>query len=51
MSGDWEADKAVARAMLSNRGMRRKALAVSLMIALGFIVLGIFLIILANAIG
>ena len=44
MSGDWEADKAVARAMLSNRGMRRKALAVSLMIALGFIVLGLWVI-------
>ena len=44
MKGDWEADKAVALAILSDRGQRRKALAVSLMIALGFIVLGLWVI-------
>ena len=44
MSSDWEADKAVAQAILSNRGLRRKALAVSLIIALGFIVLGLWVI-------
>lgn len=44
MQGDWEADKAVARVILSDRGMRRKALAVSLIIALGFIVLGLWVI-------
>ena len=44
MKGDWEADKMVARAILSDRGLRRKALAISLMIALGFIVLGLWVI-------
>ena len=44
MSSDWDADKAVAQAILSNRGLRRKALAVSLIIALGFIVLGLWVI-------
>ena len=44
MSGDWQADKAVAQAILSSRGLRRKALAVSLVIALGFIVLGLWVI-------
>ena len=44
MSGDWQADKAVAQAILSSRGLRRKALAVSLVIALGLIVLGLWVI-------
>ncbi len=44
MQGDWQADKAVAKAILMDRGLRRKALAVSLIIAFGFIVLGLWVI-------
>lgn len=42
MKGDWEADKAVAQAILSDRRTRRSALAVSLVIALAFITLGLW---------
>lgn len=44
MSGDWEADKAVARAILGDRKLRRKALAISLIIALGLLVIGLWVI-------
>lgn len=44
MKGDWEADKAVAKAILGDRGLRRKALAVSLVIALAMLSLGLWVI-------
>ena len=44
MKGDWEADKAVAQAILSDRGLRRKALAVSLMLAIGMLAIGLWVI-------
>lgn len=44
MKGDWQADKAVARAMLSDRGMRRKALAFILIIDLILLSTGLWVI-------
>ena len=44
MKGDWEADKAVARAILGNRALRRRALAIGLIITLSLLVLGLWVI-------
>ena len=44
MKGDWQADKAVAKAILSDRGMRRKALAVSLILDLALLSIGLWVI-------
>ena len=44
MKGDWEADKAVAKAILSDRGMRRKALAISLLLDLALLATGLWVI-------
>lgn len=44
MKGDWEADKAVARAILGDRRMRRRALALSLIIALALLSIGLWVI-------
>ena len=44
MKGDWQADKAVAKAILSDRGMRRKALAVSLILDLALLSTGLWVI-------
>jgi len=44
MKGDWQADKAMAHAILSNRSLRRKALAISLIIALALLSIGLWVI-------
>lgn len=44
MKGDWQADKVVAKAMLSDRGMRRKALAFILIIDLILLSTGLWVI-------
>ena len=41
---DWQADKAVAQAILSDRRLRRRALAISLMVALVLLALGLWVI-------
>jgi len=44
MSGDWQADKAVAQAILLDRRLRRKALAISLLLAVSLLALGLWVI-------
>jgi len=44
MNGDWQADKAVARAILMDRGLRRRVLAVSLVLAVALLAIGLWVI-------
>ncbi|WAC18778.1 hypothetical protein OVA24_16230 [Luteolibacter sp. SL250] len=41
---DWESDKRVARSMLRNRGTRRKIMARMLLLALGLMAWGLWLV-------
>lgn len=44
MKEHWQADKELARAILADRGMRRRMLAAGLVIALAMVVLGLWVI-------
>lgn len=44
MKGDWQADKAVAKAILSDPGLRRKVMRISLIIDLSLFAIGLWLI-------